>query len=181
MEGKKEDLRVRKTKRNIKHALAHLLQTKPLSKITVTEIAKTAEINKGTFYLHYTDIYDLYYEFIHDVISDLIGQIDFLPDFFRNPEDFIRKMLEQKGENTGQYNYLFRPSQENRFVPRIFAKTFREHLYKAGPLSPSLENDMKLEFLINSCTFLVLEYGSKHPETVIAVMGEQIRNTFPIE
>ena len=53
MEEKKEDLRVRKTKRNIKHALAQLLQTKPLNKITVTEIAKTAEINKGTFYLHY--------------------------------------------------------------------------------------------------------------------------------
>lgn len=176
MKEKKEDLRVRKTKRNIKHALSCLLQTKPLDKITVTEIARTAEINKGTFYLHYKDIDDLYYEFIHDVISDMISQIDFLSDFFTNPENFIRKLLQQQQKHKGQNKYLFELTRQNRSVPRIFAKTFLEHLYDAGPLTPSLENDMKLEFLINSCTLLSLEYGQTHPETVISVMGQQIRN-----
>lgn len=178
MEEKKEDLRVRKTKRNIKLALSQLLQAKPLNKITVTEIAKTAEINKGTFYLHYTDIDDLYSEFIHDVISNIISQIDFLSDFFYDPENFVRKMLDQPKKNTGQHEFLYELTRHNRSVPRIFAKTFREHLYAAGPLAPSLENDMKLEFLINSCTLLALEYGQTHPETVVSVMSKQIRNAF---
>ena len=178
MEEKRVDLRVKKTKRNIKHALSDLLQTKPLDKITVTEIARTAEINKGTFYLHYTDIDDLYSEFIHDVISDMISKIDYLPDFFYNPENFIRKMLSQHGTRKGNNKYLFELNRQNRSVPRIFAKTFRKHLYAAGPLTPSLENDMKLEFLINSCTLLSLEYGKTHPETVISVASEQIRNAF---
>ena len=178
MEEKKEDLRVRKTKRNTKHALAQLLQTKPLNKITVTEIAKTAEINKGTFYLHYTDIDDLYNEFIHDMISNIISQIDFLSDFFYDPENFVRKMLNQRKEDTGQHKFLFELTRQNRSVPRIFAKTFREHLYAAGPLTPSLENDMKLESLINSCTLLSLEYGQTHPETVVSVISEQIRSAF---
>ena len=55
------DLRVIKTQRAIHDAFLSLLRTKPLAKISVTELARIAEINKGTFYLHYRDIYDLYH------------------------------------------------------------------------------------------------------------------------
>ena len=58
--GKKTDLRVIKTRRAINAALLDLLQKKSIDNITVTELSQKAEINKGTFYLHYADIYDLY-------------------------------------------------------------------------------------------------------------------------
>lgn len=54
-----EDRRVRKTKKLMSDALAELLTQKPLSAITVKEIAELADINRGTFYLHYRDIYDM--------------------------------------------------------------------------------------------------------------------------
>ena len=53
---KREDLRVVKTKANLKGVLKKLLRKKPIRKITVTELAREAVINKGTFYLHYSDI-----------------------------------------------------------------------------------------------------------------------------
>lgn len=37
-----------------------LLAKKPLAKISVTEITRTAHLNRGTFYLYYLDVYDLY-------------------------------------------------------------------------------------------------------------------------
>ena len=56
------DLRIIKTKRSIRNALFQLLSQKPLEQITVRELAQQAEINKGTFYLHYHDIYDLVHQ-----------------------------------------------------------------------------------------------------------------------
>lgn len=53
------DLRVSKTLRAIDAAFMDLIVRKPVQKITVTELARRAEISKGTFYLHYLDIFDL--------------------------------------------------------------------------------------------------------------------------
>ena len=56
---KKEDRRVRYTKKAIKDSFLELFETKPLEKISVTEICNNADINRGTFYSHYSDPYDL--------------------------------------------------------------------------------------------------------------------------
>ena len=89
----KKDLRVIKTKRNIKKAFSDLMQKKPLEKITVTEIASLAEINKGTFYLHYADIYELYDEYLSEFIEQSADSIDFYDDFFDAPEQFVRNFF----------------------------------------------------------------------------------------
>lgn len=59
MENKKEDRRIRKTKKMLTDSLAALLAEKPLKSITVRELAEIADINRGTFYLHYRDVYDM--------------------------------------------------------------------------------------------------------------------------
>lgn len=56
---KKEDRRVRYTKKAIKESFLELFEKKPLEKISVTEICNNADINRGTFYSHYSDPYDL--------------------------------------------------------------------------------------------------------------------------
>lgn len=56
----KNDLRVVKTLEAIEQEFVKLIKKKPLNKISVSELARNARINPGTFYLHYQDIYDLY-------------------------------------------------------------------------------------------------------------------------
>ena len=56
---KLEDRRVRRTKQLIKQSLIELMHEKSFKEITVTDITKRADLNRGTFYLHYVDIYDL--------------------------------------------------------------------------------------------------------------------------
>ena len=56
---KKEDGRIRITRQMIRTALLNLLREKPLQHITVRELCEKASINRGTFYAHYDDIYDL--------------------------------------------------------------------------------------------------------------------------
>lgn len=47
------------TKKAIAYALKELLLEKPISKVTVQDIADRCEINRQTFYYHFTDIIDL--------------------------------------------------------------------------------------------------------------------------
>lgn len=72
-----------RSKRLINDALADLLQEKPLDKITVTDVVKRADINRGTFYAHYRDIQDVVdhlihqtFSFIRDAMIDQTGSIE---------------------------------------------------------------------------------------------------------
>ncbi len=55
----KNDPRTRYTRKVIQDAFLEILKEKPVSKITVKEVCDKAEINRGTFYRHYQDCYDL--------------------------------------------------------------------------------------------------------------------------
>ena len=55
----KTDARVRYTCKVIQDAFLDVLKEKPISRITVKEVCDKAEINRGTFYKHYQDCYDL--------------------------------------------------------------------------------------------------------------------------
>lgn len=60
-----------RSRKLINQALADLLQEKPLDKITVTDVVRRAELNRGTFYAHYTDIPDVINHVIQDTFSHL--------------------------------------------------------------------------------------------------------------
>jgi AcrR family transcriptional regulator len=53
------DLRVVRTKESIRDALVELIEEKGFEAITVKDITIRAKINRGTFYAHYQDKFDL--------------------------------------------------------------------------------------------------------------------------
>ena len=59
MDTPRRDRRVRKTTNALKHALTVLMQKKSIKDITVKELTDIADVNRGTFYLHYEDVFDL--------------------------------------------------------------------------------------------------------------------------
>ena len=60
MNSKGEENRsVRLTRKRLSDALITLLMQKPVREITVRELTELANVSRGTFYFHYTDIYDL--------------------------------------------------------------------------------------------------------------------------
>ncbi|MDN5611768.1 MAG: TetR/AcrR family transcriptional regulator, partial [Staphylococcus equorum] len=72
-----EDRRVRKTKSAIKNAFIQLLEEKELEKITIQNITQLADVNRGTFYLHYEDKYILLSDMEDEFISRLADRIVF--------------------------------------------------------------------------------------------------------
>ncbi|BAB04438.1 TetR-like C-terminal domain-containing protein [Halalkalibacterium halodurans] len=67
----KLDRRKKYTRMLLKESLMKLMQEKPLSNITIKEICDLADINRSTFYSHYTDLYDLLYQIEDEIIKDL--------------------------------------------------------------------------------------------------------------
>lgn len=59
MDNKITDRRIRKTKKLLREALTELMNEKTLENITIKDLTERADLNRGTFYLHYRDIYDL--------------------------------------------------------------------------------------------------------------------------
>ncbi|UPQ85163.1 TetR/AcrR family transcriptional regulator [Ignavigranum ruoffiae] len=60
-----------KTKEKIKQVLIKLVKEKGLANVTVSDIAREAQINRGTFYLHYIDKFDLIEKLETEAINDL--------------------------------------------------------------------------------------------------------------
>ncbi len=73
-----ENRSVRNTKKRIQDGLLLLLQKKPINQITVKELTELVDVNRGTFYFHYTDVYDLLHKtedrFFNDFNNVLNGK-----------------------------------------------------------------------------------------------------------
>lgn len=82
------DRRTVYTKRVIKEALLDLIEGSDINEITIKEICAKADINRATFYRHFDDIYDLYYQIAFEIIA---------PSLERNRDNksFIEALPEQ--------------------------------------------------------------------------------------
>lgn len=190
--SKKTDMRISKTTRAIKNAFKELITTKPVYRITVTELAEKAEISKGTFYLHYTDIFDLYNKLVKETVDKIAGSFDPYPAMFERPEDFVRTFMFAQVEPLGKdltagerallltENISFCPE-----YPQNFIDAFKERIYDVGRLERCGKNDMKIDFLLNGMLSIVIKYrhlttdDEEMKEFVVGFVSASIRETFP--
>ena len=70
------DSRVRRTKKLIRQGLVELAKNKSISKITVKELTDCVDINRGTFYLHYKDVYDLVESIENELYDEFNAETD---------------------------------------------------------------------------------------------------------
>ena len=73
-----ENRRVRMTLQLIKDSFLELLKTSPIGKITVADVCANADVNRGTFYVYYKDVYNLFeaieYELFQTIKSAIQSQ-----------------------------------------------------------------------------------------------------------
>ena len=68
----KQDSKYFNTASYMDEALLVLLEKKDYDFITVKEVCQTAGVNRSTFYLHYTDIYDLLEQTENDLKNEIL-------------------------------------------------------------------------------------------------------------
>jgi AcrR family transcriptional regulator len=103
------DLRIQRTREQIRDAFINLLLERPFAQITVTAVAEAARINRATFYRHYHDIHDLAAQLTDLLFADVVTPFenDTEPGYAANWEalfihvaayaPFYRAMLQPDG------------------------------------------------------------------------------------
>ena len=136
MPNNNTDLRIIKSERTqekIKHALMELMVEKDFSKISVSDICNRLQINRGTFYLHYPDKYDLLKNCRNEIIdglSQIIGDaLDRanLPFYFQycdneKPMPAWIKLFQYEKNNAIYFRALYDNYFENLLEKRLQTK-----------------------------------------------------------
>ena len=76
----KHEVTTLNTKRALAASLKKLMEQKPLSKITVSEIIASCGVNRKTFYYHFEDIYALLKWMLEQEAIEVVKQFDLLVD-----------------------------------------------------------------------------------------------------
>lgn len=191
MNGQKGDRRVRRTRAQLRSALTELLGEKSVEEITVTELTERADVNRGTFYCHYKDIYDMLDQLEEETFREFTALMDsysanelrhglrpILEDLFR----FIQRNLDLAGPLLGL-------RQRTAFLDRVMGvvreKVSREwsglYRFRSGT-----EREHILSFLMGGVMGLIrswLENGGRESGEEMAALAEglMLRGLAPME
>lgn len=116
MENTHIDRRSKYSQKMIRSAMLALLEEKELNEITVTDICRIADVNRGTFYKYYRDVEDLLYQ-IEEAFT--VEVIRLFQD--AEPEDFVQEMSDYKNMKLVVEQAIVMIS-ENRDLVRIAQK-----------------------------------------------------------
>lgn len=130
MKAPKEDRRIRKTRKLFEVAFLELLKTKDINKISVKDLADMVDMNRGTFYIHYTDVYDLLDSVENNLVSDLSNITEWensniFEGFERNKFTKIVQALEYIKDNKQIFKTLLSSKGNILFLEKI-KKLFEE-------------------------------------------------------
>lgn len=141
----------KKTKKAIKKAFAELLkEKKELNKITVNELANRADINRGTFYIHYDSIYGVAEDFELEILQSL--SLD--DKKLRNIEDvnlYFDKIINYLKENEEIYRMLLYSKEPLLFLKRL-NHLLNDKIYDALINSNIVKSSESLKFEISFYT-----------------------------
>lgn len=164
------DLRIEKTRNSIKNAFLQLRSKKSLEKITIKELAEMAKINKATFYLHYSDIYDLSENLERQVVCDCLKNVENPKDILGDVVKFIRDLEDSFNENEHLIRILFEGTRSSSFTA-LFEEELYKMIYAAYPDHVStLENRMLTTFLIHGAYYTYFSYIDQGIKPVLKLL-----------
>ena len=122
----KENRRTRITKLLLTDSFLHLLEQKPLSRVTVKDICEYADLNRSTYYRYFTDPYDQMAKLEVEIIEEMAACVDTraakegqpaytaglsltikqILDYFYSKKDMFRILLSNHGDFNLQKDIL---------------------------------------------------------------------------
>jgi AcrR family transcriptional regulator len=131
------DRRSIRTKQLIREAFTELMEEKGFEGLTVRDLTEKAKINRGTFYLHYQDKYDLLEKCEDEILAEIekitqeINTNDVLNFNQSTPLPFIIKLFELFYENSSFMKVILGPKGDASFQGKlrdIIKKTFFQNV-----------------------------------------------------
>lgn len=181
MEALKEDRRIRKTQKLLKNSMIELMGEKDFKNISVKDLTERADLNRGTFYNHYTDTYDLLAKMEADVLSDFQEMIDsFLPETEKGSLlPILLPVIRYIEENEKVVTILFENSASSDFVyrfHRLISDNGSAIFKKQYPGTGEVALNYFIEFITFGLTGVLRHWihsGMKEPRQTIAKIADQ--------
>lgn len=182
MKNETLDRRVRKTRQQLQHCLAVLLKEKKIQEITVREITEMADLNRGTFYLHYKDVFDL----LEKVELELLDELDSTlqkyqaSDLHQKLSLIFTDLFVCVQENAEMVQILLGENGDLNFVNQVKERVREKCLKDWFELFNSQDSqlfDAFNAFVVSGCLGLVtywLQNGMKESPKELAQIAEQI-------
>ena len=168
---KKEDRRVRRTKKLLTQALTQLLQEKQINEITVKELTDLADMNRGTFYLYYKDMFDML-EKIEDGMFEALDAIVSLhehDDVSQQTKPILLDLFRFIEDNQEMCRVLLSPHGDMNFLHRL-NEVVREKCLKAWPVirkeKGEADFDYHYSFVVFGCAGIIRAWVNRNcPES----------------
>lgn len=145
----KNDKRSLRTRTQIKTALMSLLKSKSPNAITVSEITTLANVNRNSFYTHYTSIADVMsdiYKSIFDLFSEVYDKYSYA-DIIENPYSFMKEITLILVENSAFSEYVMFSKDSGKLVQDLI-DNFTDKFYVKYMESRNDPNE-SVPYLIN--------------------------------
>lgn len=111
--------RTQYTERVIREACLEMLQEMPPEKITVSELCRRADINRGTFYLHYRDSADLLETMGTELADELGSRLETMLSSGDALRDGMQSLMKILSRENGEGALLF-SNEKSKCYDRIF-------------------------------------------------------------
>lgn len=118
------DRRIKYTKKIIKDTFLELLAKKDITKITVSEICKIADINRATFYRYYLDVFNLLDSIEEEFVTELKQAYQPSQDEKKSIYGFSTSMLTVFVENKELVKILFNTNNNLHFLNDVLEVAF---------------------------------------------------------
>lgn len=176
-ELKKEDRRVRRTKKLLTQALTELLQKKQVNEITVKELTDLADMNRGTFYMYYKDIFDMLEKIEDELFQklDVIAQSHEHGDPTQQVKPILLDLFRFIEENQEMFRVLLSPNGDMNFLHRLY-EAIRERSLEIwkdqmGSLGEK-EFDYRYSFVIFGCAGMIRAWVNRSCQETDMQMAE---------
>lgn len=150
----KTDLRIIKTRKNIREAFFSLLTRHPLDKIKVRDICTLALINSSTFYNHYTDVFDLSDKIENEILHDCFENFADKDCLFSDPMRFLESVPKSLALHKDELEVLFRDRWEYMYLK--LEGQLREYYRQKGA---DTQQDILLTFVIGGTMRTMHAFG----------------------
>ena len=153
----KNNRRAQMTRLLLRTALIELMQEKPFNEITIKEICEQADLNRTTFYLHYTDQFALLADVENEVYQKTLETLKNVKPAADAP-GMIETFLNYIKSNASLFRILFVDADSEGFRSR-FIQNMLNHLRFNIPLSCAAEEEPYLLcFLMQDSVHMIMEW-----------------------
>lgn len=181
--AEKTDRRIRKTKAQLRATLARLMDQKSINEISVKELVDMADINRSTFYLHYTDIYNMLEVIEDELLQEIVQVINTHPvGLNENTFSFIEDIFSILLNNKDICRALIGPNGDISFVNKIEMIISENSIKKLSLLFPNVLDDLKYSysFCLSGSVGLIkawlLENNDESPEHMAELTYNMVTN-----